>query len=129
LYYFGREKQQAFQRYIERTINSHAVEQLRQRGIDAKFIDPRTRAPLEQVMETIVASVKKMGRLLTSDDGSYSFINCTEITARVAEAVPGVKFKRLACPDAPRPGAPEMINYTRVNAIDIVAAAEKVVRG
>ena len=79
-------------------------------------------------METIVASVKKMGRLLTSDDGSYSFINCTEITARLAEAAPSVKFKRLACPDAPRPGALEMINYTRVNAIDI-AAAEKVVRG
>ena len=99
-----------------------------QRGIDAEFIDPRTLAPLEQVMEIIIASVKKTGRLLTSDDGSYSFCNCTEIIARVAETVPGAKFKRLAFPDAPPPGAPEMINYMRVNASDIVAAAEKMVR-
>jgi pyruvate dehydrogenase E1 component beta subunit len=105
------------------------VEQLKQRGISAEFIDPRTLAPLEQVMETIIESVKKTGKLLTSDDGSYSFCNCSEIIARAAEAVPGAKFKRLAFPDAPPPGAPEMINYMRVNAADIVAAAEKMVRG
>jgi len=106
-----------------------AVEQLKQRGISAEFIDPRTLAPLEDAMETIVASVKKTGRLLTSDDGSYSFCNCAEIVARTAEAVPGARFKRLAFPDAPPPGAPEMINYMRVGADDIAAAAERMVRG
>ena len=106
-----------------------AVKQLKQRGFSAEFIDPRTLSPLEQVMETIIPSVKKTGRLLTSDDGSYSFCNCAEIIARVAEVVPGTKFKRLAFPDAPPPGAPEMINYMRVSAADIVAAAEKMVRG
>jgi pyruvate dehydrogenase E1 component beta subunit len=80
-------------------------------------------------MKTIVASVKKTGRLLTSDDGSYSFCNCAEIVARTAEAVPGARFKRLAFPDAPPPGAPEMINYMRVNAVDIAAAAERMVKG
>lgn len=106
-----------------------AVKQLKQRGISAEFIDPRTLAPLEQVMVTIIESVKKTGKLLTSDDGSYNFCNCAEIIARVAEVVPGTKFKRLAFPDAPPPGAPEMINYMRVSAADIVAAAEKMVRG
>jgi len=106
-----------------------AVKQLKQRGISAEFIDPRTLAPLEQVMVTIIESVKKTGKLLTSDDGSYNFCNCAEIIARVAEAVPGAIFKRLAFPDAPPPGAPEMINYMRVSAADIVAAAEKIVRG
>ena len=116
--------------YAPQTVEiAKAVKQLRQRGIGAEFIDPRTLAPLEKVMETIVASVKKTGRLLTSDDGSYSFCDCAEIIARVAEAVPGAKFKRLAFPDAPPPGAPEMINYMRVNATDIVAASEKMVRG
>jgi acetoin:2,6-dichlorophenolindophenol oxidoreductase subunit beta len=116
--------------YAPQTVEiAKAVEQLQQRGIEAEFIDPRTLAPLEPVMETIVASVRKTGRLLTSDDGSYSFCNGAEIIARTAEAVPGAKFKRLAFPDAPAPGAPEMINYMRVSAADIVAAAEKMVRG
>jgi len=116
--------------YAPQTIEiDKAVKQLKERGISAEFIDPRTLAPLEQVMEAIIESVKKTGKLLTSDDGSYSFCNCTEIIARVAEAVPGVRLKRLAFPDAPPPGAPEMINYMRVSAADIVAAAEKMVRG
>lgn len=116
--------------YAPQTVEiAKAVEQLKQRGTSPEFIDPRTLAPLEQVMETIIASVKKTGRLLTSDDGSYSFCNCAEIVARTAEAVPGARFKRLAFPDAPPPGAPEMINYMRVSAADIVAAAEKMVRG
>ncbi len=116
--------------YARQTVEiAKAVEQLKQRGISAEFIDPRTLAPLEQVMESIVRSVKKTGKLLTSDDGSYNFCNCVEIIARVAEVVPGTKFKRLAFPDAPPPGAPEMINYMRVSAADIVAAAEKMVRG
>lgn len=116
--------------YARQTVEiAKAVEQLKQRGISAEFIDPRTLAPLEQVMETIIGSVKKTGNLLTSDDGSYNFCNCVEIIARVAEVVPGTKFKRLAFPDAPPPGAPEMINYMRVSAADIVVAAEKMVRG
>jgi pyruvate/2-oxoglutarate/acetoin dehydrogenase E1 component len=108
---------------------ARAVEQLTRDGISAEFIDPRTLAPLEGVMEPIIASVKKTGKLLTSDDGSYSFCNGAEIIARVAEAVPGARFKRLAFPDAPPPGAPEMINYMKVSADDIVAAAKKMVQG
>jgi pyruvate dehydrogenase E1 component beta subunit len=105
-----------------------AVQALQQEGISAEFIDPRTLAPLEGVMGTIIKSVSKTGRLLTSDDGSYSFCNCTEIVARVAEAVPGARIKRLAFPDAPPPGAPEMINAMRVNAANIVAAAKQMAR-
>jgi pyruvate dehydrogenase E1 component beta subunit len=102
-----------------------AVEELKRDKIGAEFIDPRTLAPLEGVMGTIIKSVKKTGKLLTSDEGSYSFSNCSEIIARVAEAVPGVKVKRLAFPDAPAPGAPEMIDYMKVDAAKIAAAARK----
>ena len=116
--------------YAPQTVEiAKAVKQLKERGISAESIDPRTLAPLEQVMETVIESVKKTGKLLTSDDGSYNFCNGAEIIARVAEAVPGARFKRLAFPDAPPPGAPEMINYMRVGAADIVATAEKIVRG
>jgi pyruvate/2-oxoglutarate/acetoin dehydrogenase E1 component len=107
---------------------ARAVEDLKKDGISAEFIDPRTLAPLEGVMPTIIESVKKTGRLLTSDEGSYTFCNCAEIIARVAEAVPGAKFKRLAFPDAPAPGAPEMLNYMKVDAADIVATARKMVK-
>jgi pyruvate dehydrogenase E1 component beta subunit len=106
---------------------ARAVELLKKDGIHAEFIDPRTLAPLEGVMETILASIKKTGRLLTSDDGSYSFCNCTEIVARVAEALPGTRIKRLAFPDAPAPGAPEMLQYMRVDAAKIAADAKKLV--
>jgi pyruvate dehydrogenase E1 component beta subunit len=79
-------------------------------------------------METIIESVKKTGRLLTSDEGSYNFCNGSEIIARVAEAVPGARVKRLAFPDAPAPGAPEMLDYMKVDAAKIAAAARKMVR-
>ena len=45
----------------------------------------------------------------------------------MAEAVPGTKIKRLAFPDAPAPGAPEMLSYMRVDAAKIAAAAKKLV--
>ncbi len=106
-----------------------AVVALRKEDISAEFIDPRTLAPLEGPMKTILESVAKTGRLLTADDGSYSFCNCAEIIARVAEALPGTQVKRLAFPDAPAPGAPEMLNYMRVDAARIAAAARKLVRG
>jgi len=116
--------------YAPQTVEiAKAVEELKKDGISAEFIDPRTLAPLEGVMETILKSVKKTGKLLTSDDGSYSFCNCAEIIARVAEALPGTKIKRLAFPDAPAPGAPEMLNYMRVDAAKIAAAARKMVSG
>jgi pyruvate/2-oxoglutarate/acetoin dehydrogenase E1 component len=116
--------------YAPQTVEiARAVEQLQKEGISAEFIDPRTLAPLEGVMEPIIQSVKKTGRLLTSDEGSYSFCNCAEIIARVAEAVPGVHVKRLAFPDAPAPGAPEMLDYMKVDAGKIAAAAKKLVKG
>jgi pyruvate/2-oxoglutarate/acetoin dehydrogenase E1 component len=115
--------------YAPQTVEiAKAVEQLQKEGIHAEFIDPRTLAPLEEVMDPIIKSVKKTGRLLTSDEGSYNFCNCAEIIARVAEAVPGVRVKRLAFPDAPAPGAPEMLDYMKVDAARIVAAARKMVR-
>lgn len=116
--------------YAPQTVEiARSVELLKKDGISAEFIDPRTLAPLEGVMPTILDSVKKTGRLLTSDDGSYSFSNCTELVARTAEALPNIRVKRLAFPDAPAPGAPEMLNYMKVDAAKIAAAARKMVRG
>lgn len=115
--------------YAPQTVEiAKAVQMLETDGIGAEFIDPRTLAPLEGVMGPIIESVRKTGRLLTSDEGSYSFSNGAEIVARAAEAVPGVKVKRLAFPDAPAPGAPEMIDHMKVDAAKIAAAARTLVR-
>ncbi len=59
-----------------------AVELLKQEGISAEMIDPRTLAPLEGDAGD-VSTQQATGRLLTSDDVPAKFPNCAEIVARV----------------------------------------------
>jgi pyruvate dehydrogenase E1 component beta subunit len=102
---------------------SKALPGLKSAGISAEFIDPRTLKPLP--IDPIIASVRKTGRLLAVDHGHETLCSVTEIIARVAMAVPGVKLARLAFPDAPAPGALEMISWMTPDAPKIVAAAKK----
>ena len=60
-----------------------AAEQLAQEGISAEVIDPRTLAPLD--IETIVASVKKTGRLVLVDQAPRHSSAAAIIAAEVAE--------------------------------------------
>src|ERR1019366_1437920 len=86
-----------------------ALPLLKNAGISAEFIDPRTLKPLP--IDPIIASAKKTGRLLAVDHGHETLCSTTEIIARVAMAVPGVRLARLAFPDAPAPAAKEMIEW------------------
>ncbi|OFX12816.1 MAG: hypothetical protein A2V59_04300 [Armatimonadetes bacterium RBG_19FT_COMBO_69_19] len=74
--------------------------------------------------ETLVKSVEKTKRLLTVDQSKYTLSPGAEVVARVAEAVPGAKFKRIAFPDAPAAAAPEMLEYNRINPDHVYAAAK-----
>jgi pyruvate dehydrogenase E1 component beta subunit len=103
-------------------INAAAPE-LKTAGISAEIIDPRSLKPLP--LDAIVASVKKTGRLLAVDHGHETLCGATEIIARVAMAVPGAKFSRLAFPDAPPPGSKVMIKWMTPDAPKIVEAAKK----
>jgi pyruvate/2-oxoglutarate/acetoin dehydrogenase E1 component len=100
-----------------------ALPLLKNAGISAEFIDPRTLKPLP--IDPIIASAKKTGRLLAVDHGHETLCSTTEIIARVAMAVPGVRLARLAFPDAPAPAAKEMIEWMTPDAPKIVAAAKK----
>jgi len=102
-----------------------ALPELKNAGIKAEVIDPRSLKPLP--IDTIAKSVAKTKRLLAVDHGHETLCAATEIVARCAIMVPGARFARLAFPDAPSPGAREMISWMTPDAPKIVAAAKKMV--
>jgi pyruvate dehydrogenase E1 component beta subunit len=98
---------------------------LKEAGISAEIIDPRTIKPLP--IDPIIASVRKTGKLLAVDHGHETLGTPAEIIARVAMAVPGAKVARITFPDAPPPGSREIITWMTPDAPKIVEAARKVV--
>jgi pyruvate dehydrogenase E1 component beta subunit len=99
-----------------------ATERLQKVGMSVEAIDLRALKPMDT--ETLVKSVQKTKRLLTFDQSYYTLCPGAEVVARVAENVEGVRFKRIAFPDAPPPASPEMFLWMRPNADHIVAAAK-----
>lgn len=99
-----------------------AMPGLKDAGISAEIIDPRTLKPLP--IDSIVASVKKTGKLLVVDHGHETLGTAAEIIARVAIAVPGAKLARSTFPDAPAPGAREMVTWMTPDAANVVEAAK-----
>jgi pyruvate dehydrogenase E1 component beta subunit len=98
---------------------------LRDAGISGEFIDLRTVKPLDT--ETIFASVRKTGRLLAVDHGHETLGTPAEVITRVAMAIPGARVSRITFPDAPPPGAREMITWMTPDGPKIVEAARKLV--
>lgn len=83
-----------------------AAAELERRGIDVEVVDLRSIKPLDRA--TIVASVRKTGRLLAVDGGWTSFGTAAEIVATVAESADlqlRSPARRLALVDAPAPAA------------------------
>jgi len=101
---------------------NNAVSGLKDAGISAEIIDPRTLKPLP--IDSLVASVKKTGKLLVVDHGHETLGTAAEIITRIAMAVPGAKVSRSTFPDAPPPGAREMISWMTPDAPKIIAAAK-----
>ncbi|MDO8212414.1 alpha-ketoacid dehydrogenase subunit beta [Conexibacter sp. CPCC 206217] len=71
----------AIGRLVDRALE--AAETLAAEGIEAEVIDPRTLAPLDT--ETIVASVKKTGRLVVAQEATAGFSFASEVCAVVVE--------------------------------------------
>ena len=82
----------------------HAVELLKAEGISCELIDLRTIKPLD--WDTVLASVKRTGRLLALDTGVATGSVAGEILARVSmncfQHLKGAPM-RLAVPDFPTP--------------------------
>ena len=79
-------------------------------------------------MDTILASVRKTGRLVLTNEGPKTGNITAEIVCRVAEA--GVALKaapvRVCCPDTPVPFAPNLEDAWLVQSGDIAAGIMKV---
>ena len=105
---------------------SRAVGELSKAGISVEFIDPRSLKPLDT--DTIVASARKTRKLLVVEHGHYTAGFGAHVVAEVAQAVPGVRTRRLAFPDVPGPGAAGMMTWLRPDAPKIVDAAIQLVR-
>lgn len=103
-----------------------AAQALAAQGIDAEIIDPRTLIPLDT--ETIIASVKKTGRVLIVHEACKMAGFGAEIAAMVAESEAfgclKAPIKRLGAVDAPVPFSPVL----EENAVPTQAVIENAVR-
>lgn len=101
---------------------------LAEQGIDAEVLDLVTIKPLDD--QTILASVRKTGRLLVVDGGWRSFGVSAEIAAlAVEQAWPALKapVRRLALPDVPAPASRSLERVYYKNWSDIVDAVSSMV--
>ena len=107
-----------------------AADELAQVGIDVEIIDLRTARPIDT--STILASVRKTGRLLVVDGGWAACGLSAEVAAIVAEsdALTCLKapVRRLALPPTPAPMASTLEGAYFRHARDIVAEVRHMLR-
>lgn len=93
-------------------------------GVKVEVVDVRTLRPLDE--ETILASVRKTGRLLVADTGWKAVGFSAEIIALAAEAAHGSLTcapKRLGMLDCPVPTTPALANEVYPRVEDLLRAA------
>jgi pyruvate dehydrogenase E1 component beta subunit len=105
-----------------------AAEQLNKAGISAEVIDPRALLPLDKA--TLLASVKKTGRIvIVSEDCKTAGVSA-EIAAVVAEEAIDyldAPIKRVAEPDTPIPFSPSLENFVIPDENRIIKAVKEIV--
>jgi len=119
------------------TITAHSMQALKaleaaevlskEHGIDAEVIDLRTIAPLDE--ETILASVRKTGRLLTVEEGYENNGIGAEVVSRVVAAAfdaLDAEPVRVAFPNCPIPFAKSLEMALIPDAKKIVQAALRI---
>jgi len=105
-----------------------AAERLDTEGVSVEVIDPRSLVPLD--FETILASVRKTGRLVVCDNARLTCSAASEIAATVAErafdALEGPPI-RVAWEDVPVPFSPGLEQRVLVDADKIGDAVRRAV--
>jgi pyruvate dehydrogenase E1 component beta subunit len=104
-----------------------AADQLAKENISAEVIDLRTLKPMDS--ETIVASVKKTGRLVTVEEGWKQSGVGAEIAARVMEEAfdyLDAPVARVAGKDVPMPYAANLEKLALPSVAEVVEAAKAV---
>ncbi len=107
------------------------AEDLSNRGVSVEVIDPRTLVPLDKA--TILASVRKTGRLVVVDEACQTCSAASEIVTLVAEDPQTFKSlkahpRRVCAPDVPIPYSPPMEQYVVPNQERIKAAVLEVLK-
>jgi len=95
--------------------------------IFVELIVPTQLAPLD--MSVILKSVRKTGKLLVIEEGTYSLGWGAEVLARTAESLGFLlrKAQRVAARDIPIPASKSLEDVVLPNVIDIILAAQKMV--
>jgi pyruvate dehydrogenase E1 component beta subunit len=104
-----------------------AAEELAKENISAEVIDLRTLRPLDT--DTIIASVKKTGRVVTVEEGWQQSGVGAEIAARVMERAfdyLDAPVARVSCKDVPMPYAANLEKLALPSVKEVVEAAKAV---
>lgn len=99
-------------------------------GINAEVVDPIWLAPMD--IDTVVASVRKTGRLLVADNAWPRCGFAADVITQVVERLQGereVRVARLGFAPVPCPPSPPLEELFYPNARTIAAAAHALVRG
>lgn len=105
-----------------------AADALQKKGIDCTVIDPRTVSPLD--FDTILASVRRTGRLVVVDESNPRCNIATDIAAQAAQQAFGelkAPIKMVTPPHTPVPFAPELEDLYIPSAAKIEAAVTEAV--
>jgi len=103
-----------------------AVPDLQKAGMDVEVVDPVTIKPYDEA--GILASAKKMGRVLVVEHGHWTCGFGAQVVSDIALQAPGIKMKRISWPDAPEPFASSMAAWMRPDAPKIINAANQVMK-
>jgi pyruvate/2-oxoglutarate/acetoin dehydrogenase E1 component len=100
------------------------AETLSEENASVEVIDLRSLFPLDR--DTVIASARKTGKVLSVEPGKYTYGVGAEVLASVVEAAPGTVGRRIAYSDVPPPAAPEMYNWLQVTEERLLDAARVV---
>jgi pyruvate dehydrogenase E1 component beta subunit len=106
-----------------------AAEVLAKEAISAEVVDPRTLEPLDKA--TLLASVKKTGRLVVTDESHDNCSVASGLAAIMADegfASLRAPIKRVTIPHVPVPFAVSLEDYVTPTAERIVAAARQLLK-
>ena len=106
-----------------------AAQMLVKDGISAEVVDPRTLEPLDKA--TLLASVKKTGRLVVTDESHDNCGVAAGLAAIMADEAFGslrAPIKRVTIPHVPVPFAVSLEDYVTPTADRIAAAARALMR-
>ncbi len=105
-----------------------AAKKLDTEGISVEVVDPRTLTPLDK--KTIIASVKKTGRLVVVSEDCKTAGVSAEIAAIVAEEAVDyldAPIKRVAEPDTPIPFSPPLEQHVIPDEKAIIRAVKEII--